>query len=32
MEPTELTGVVADHVNAVNALDTDAIVAPRHLR
>lgn len=27
MTATELTGVVADHVNAVNALDTDAIVA-----
>lgn len=27
MIPTQLTGVVADHVNAVNALDTDAIVA-----
>lgn len=27
MKPTELTGVVADHINAVNALDTDAIVA-----
>ena len=27
MTPTELTGVVAEHVAAVNALDTDAIVA-----
>jgi hypothetical protein len=27
MKPTELTGVVADHINAVNALDADAIVA-----
>ena len=27
MKPTELTGVVADHINAVNALDTDAILA-----
>jgi hypothetical protein len=26
MTPTELTGVVADHIKAVNALDTDAIV------
>jgi hypothetical protein len=24
---TELTGVIADHINAVNAFDTDAIVA-----
>jgi hypothetical protein len=24
---TELTGVLADHINAVNAFDTDAIVA-----
>ena len=27
MNPTELTGVVAEHVAAVNAGDTDAIVA-----
>jgi hypothetical protein len=27
MKPTELTGVVAEHVSAVNALDADAIVA-----
>ncbi len=27
MNPTELTGVVADHIAAVNAGDTDAIVA-----
>jgi hypothetical protein len=27
MQPTQLTGVVADHIKAVNALDTDAIVA-----
>jgi hypothetical protein len=27
MKPTELTGVVAEHINAVNALDTEAIVA-----
>ena len=27
MIPTQLTGVVADHIKAVNALDTDAIVA-----
>ena len=27
MRPTELTGVVAEHINAVNALDTEAIVA-----
>jgi hypothetical protein len=27
MTPTELTGVVAEHIAAVNALDTDAIVA-----
>ena len=27
MNPTELTGVVAEHIAAVNALDTDAIVA-----
>ena len=27
MKPTELTGVVAEHVSAVNALDTDAIMA-----
>jgi hypothetical protein len=26
MKQTELTGVVAEHINAVNALDTDAIV------
>jgi hypothetical protein len=26
MTPTELTGVVADHIGAVNALDIDAIV------
>jgi hypothetical protein len=25
--PTELTGVIADHIRAVNAFDTDAIVA-----
>jgi hypothetical protein len=25
--PTELTGVIADHITAVNAFDTDAIVA-----
>jgi hypothetical protein len=25
--PTELTGVIAEHINAVNAFDTDAIVA-----
>ncbi len=27
MKPTELTGVVADHISAVNALDIDAIMA-----
>ena len=27
MTPTELTGVVAEHIAAVNALDTDAIMA-----
>ena len=27
MEPTELTGVVAEHIAAVNAGDTDAVVA-----
>jgi hypothetical protein len=27
MRPVELTGIVAKHINAVNALDTDAIVA-----
>lgn len=27
MIPTELSGVVADHIKAVNALDLDAIVA-----
>jgi len=27
MKPTDLTGVVAEHINAVNALDTEAIVA-----
>ncbi len=27
MNPTELTGVVAEHIAAVNAGDTDAIVA-----
>jgi hypothetical protein len=27
MTPTELTGVVAEHIAAVNALDTDAVVA-----
>ena len=27
MNPTELTGVVAEHVDAVNAGDTDAIMA-----
>jgi hypothetical protein len=27
MIPTELTGVVADHIKAVNALELDAIVA-----
>src|SRR5215469_2249294 len=27
MTPTELTGVVGEHIAAVNALDTDAIVA-----
>jgi hypothetical protein len=27
MHTTELTGVVADHIAAVNALDTDAIMA-----
>src|SRR6202167_5083249 len=27
MKPTELTGVVAEHISAVNALDTDAVVA-----
>jgi hypothetical protein len=27
MHATELTGVVADHIAAVNALDTDAIMA-----
>ena len=27
MKPTELSGVVADHVNAVNALDIDAATA-----
>jgi len=27
MKPTELTGVVAEHVSAVNALDTDAVMA-----
>ena len=27
MKPTELTGVVAEHISAVNALDTDAIMA-----
>jgi len=27
MQPTELTGVVAEHINAVNALDADAIMA-----
>jgi hypothetical protein len=27
MTTTNLTGVVADHINAVNALDTDAVVA-----
>ena len=27
MDATELTGVVADHVAGVNALDTDAIMA-----
>jgi hypothetical protein len=27
MNPTELTGVVAEHISAVNAVDTDAIMA-----
>jgi len=27
MQPAELTGVVAEHIAAVNALDTDAIMA-----
>jgi hypothetical protein len=27
MKPTELTGVVAEHISAVNALDTDAVMA-----
>ena len=27
MTPTQLTGVVADHIAAVNAFDTDAILA-----
>jgi hypothetical protein len=27
MQPAELTGIVAEHVAAVNALDTDAIMA-----
>ena len=27
MEPTELAGVVAEHIDAVNAADTDAVVA-----
>jgi hypothetical protein len=27
MQATELTGVVAEHINAVNAQDTDAIMA-----
>ncbi len=27
MIPTELAGVVADHIKAVNAFDTDAVVA-----
>ena len=27
MKPIELTGVVAEHISAVNALDTDAVVA-----
>jgi hypothetical protein len=27
MKPTELTGVVAEHIAAVNAQDTDAIIA-----
>ena len=27
MKPTELTGVVAEHIGAVNAQDTDAIMA-----
>jgi hypothetical protein len=27
MTPTELTGVVAKHIAAINALDTDAVVA-----
>ncbi len=27
MQPTALTGVVADHLNAVNAFDVDAIIA-----
>ncbi|WP_433556095.1 nuclear transport factor 2 family protein [Pseudonocardia xinjiangensis] len=27
MRPIELTGVIAEHINAVNALDTDRIVA-----
>ncbi len=27
MNPTELTGVVAEHISAVNALDTDAVMA-----
>ena len=26
MKPTELTGVVAEHISAVNALDTDAVM------
>jgi hypothetical protein len=27
MKSTELTGIIADHITAVNAFDTDAIVA-----
>jgi hypothetical protein len=27
MQPTELNGIVADHIRAVNALDTDAATA-----
>ena len=27
MSPTSLTGVIADHINAVNTFDTDAVVA-----
>jgi hypothetical protein len=27
MKPTELTGIVAEHISAVNTLDTDAVMA-----